>query len=239
MKSVNFETPEHEHEFEAQPGLPEPLPTGERMLWQGSPDWRAMARRVFHLRGLALYFGVILTLRAGFVMSDGGGVRDAAVAALWLLPLTLLAIGIALLMAWLTSSLTVYTLTDKRVVMRIGIVLSLTLNLPLKRIAAAGLRQHGDGHGDIPLTLREGDKIAYVHLWPHARPWRLARPEPMLRCLPDAERVGELLTTAWARANSVTAGSAPSRAGTPGVAAAPAAPGRARVATHEARLAAH
>ncbi|MEY3475503.1 MAG: hypothetical protein RL087_1961, partial [Pseudomonadota bacterium] len=31
----------HEHEFEAAPGLPAPLPVGERILWQGAPQWRA------------------------------------------------------------------------------------------------------------------------------------------------------------------------------------------------------
>ena len=33
-----------EHEFEAARGLPELLPAGERVLWQGSPDWRGLAR---------------------------------------------------------------------------------------------------------------------------------------------------------------------------------------------------
>ena len=33
-----------EHEFEAEPGLPEALPRGERLLWRGSPAWRVMAR---------------------------------------------------------------------------------------------------------------------------------------------------------------------------------------------------
>ena len=43
-------------------------------------------------------------------------------------------------MAWLSARNTVYTITDRRVVMRIGIVLTLTFNLPFKRIAAAGLQ---------------------------------------------------------------------------------------------------
>ena len=34
----------HEHEFEAAPGLPEKLPQGERILWQGAPDALALAR---------------------------------------------------------------------------------------------------------------------------------------------------------------------------------------------------
>jgi hypothetical protein len=236
VKPVNFEQPEHEHEFEAQPGLPEPLPVGEQLLWQGSPDWRAMARHVFHIRGLTLYFGAILALRAGFVLADGAGIVAAGVAVLWLLPLVALALGLALLMAWLTSSLTVYTITDKRVVMRIGIVLSLTLNLPLKRIAAAGLHLHPNGRGDIPLTLAGNDKIAFVHLWPHSRPWRLAKPEPMLRCLADAERVAGLLADAWARA---TGAAVAPRASATAPAAAVTSSGRPQRSAAEPRLAAH
>jgi hypothetical protein len=77
-------------------------------------------------------------------------------------------------------------LTNRRVVMRIGIVLTLTFNLPCKRIVGAGLRLDANGSGDLALTLRGEDRIAYLHLWPHARPWKLARPEPMLRSVPQA-----------------------------------------------------
>jgi hypothetical protein len=49
-----------EHEFEAQLGLPEKLPKGESILWQGSPDFKAVALRVFHMRALVIYFGILL-----------------------------------------------------------------------------------------------------------------------------------------------------------------------------------
>ena len=193
----------HEHEFEAAHGLPEPLPAGERILWQGAPDWRVLARKAFHARKLAIYFGVILVLRAATVLSTGGTVAEAAKALLMLAPLVLLAVGASLLMAWLTSRTTVYTITDKRVVMRIGIVLSLTFNLPLRQLATAGLRLDADGNGDIPLTLSGTDTIAFLHLWPHARPWHVARPEPMLRCVPDAALVSRVLAGAWSHATGV------------------------------------
>jgi hypothetical protein len=57
--------------------------------------------------------------------------------------------------------------------MRIGIVLTVTFNLPLKRIQAAGLQPVADGTGDLPLTLGPRDRIAWLHLWPHVRPWKL------------------------------------------------------------------
>lgn len=193
---------EHEHEFESQPGLPEPLPAGERLLWQGGPDWRDLAVHAFHARKVAIYFAAILLLRGGFVLADDQGVVRALVAMAWLLPLAAFAVGTLLALAWLTARTTVYTITSRRVVMRIGIVLTLTFNLPLRCIGAAGLRLDRNGRGDIPLTLAGSDRIAWVHLWPHARPWSISRPQPMLRAVSNASAVAQLLTTAWSQARS-------------------------------------
>jgi hypothetical protein len=30
-------------------------------------------------------------------------------------------------------------------------------------------------------------------LWPHVRPWHAKRPQPALRCIPDAERVARMI----------------------------------------------
>lgn len=190
----------HEHEYEPQRGLPEALPAGETLLWQGSPDFRAMARRVFHVRKLVAYFALMLALRGIVAYADGATAIDALVSAAWLLPLAAIGLGLVTLIAWLSARGTVYTLTDKRVVMRIGIVLTVTYNLPLQRIARADLSLMADGHGDIALALAGKDRIAWMQLWPHARPWRLARPEPSLRAVPQATQVAQRLTEAWSAA---------------------------------------
>lgn len=205
----------HEHEFEPQFGLPEKLPEGERILWQGAPDWRAMALRVFHLRKLALYFAIILALRAANALYDGGSAATAAMSVAVALPWCLLALAMFTGLAWMSARSTAYTITDRRVVMRVGIVLSLTFNLPLRRIDGAGLRMLSGGVGDIPLQLLRGERIAYLHLWPHARPWQLRQPEPMLRCVPDAEAVAKLLREAWAACTGVAAMPAAAAAPTP------------------------
>jgi hypothetical protein len=208
----------HEHEFEPQRGLPETLPKDETLLWQGSPGWRMLARRAFHLRKLALYFAAMVLLRAAFVYHDTGSLAAALRAAPAPMALAAVALGLVLLLAWLSARSTVYTITDKRVVMRIGIVLTLTFNIPFKRIASAGLHLESDGSGDLPLMLLPPDRIAYLHLWPHARPWRLGRPEPMLRSVPEAASVARLLTQAWSEATGLAAEPRavpePSRAGT-------------------------
>jgi hypothetical protein len=187
-----------EHDFEPVPGLPEPLPSGERMLWQGAPDTRVLALRVFHVRKVAVYFAVVGGLQIASALADGEGLREALGGLALLVSVAVLAIGLLVLFAHLSARSTLYTITDRRVVMRVGIVLTMTFNLPFTRIASAGLRLHRDGSGDLPLELREAS-IGYAHLWPHARPWRLAKPEPMLRCVPDALRVGRLLADAWAQ----------------------------------------
>ena len=195
----------HEHEFEAAHGLPEPLPAGEHILWQGSPGFAAMAMRCFHVRTVAYYFAAILILRAIFAGSESGSLAQAGIAVVWLLPPVVLALSMLTLMAWLSSRTTVYTITDRRVVMRIGIVLSLTFNLPYSRIVSADARLKSGVDGDIALALGDSEQIAYVHLWPHARPWKIRRTEPMLRCVPDTAAVAQVLADAWRTAHGLTA----------------------------------
>ncbi len=206
---------QHEHEFEPVHGLPEPLPAGERVIWQGSPDWRHLARRAFHLRKLGLYFTLILLLRAAEGWRQGETALSFVKSMSGLGLLVALALGTIAFLAWLSARTTVYTLTDRRVVMRVGIVLSLSMNLPYKRIVAADLRRTGEGPADVVLRLTPGDKIAYLHLWPHARPWRLAQPEPMLRSLADAPQVAQLLAQAWSQAHGRAVQASPARVPAP------------------------
>jgi hypothetical protein len=195
----------HEHDFEPQYGLPEALPADEKLLWQGSPLARAVALEVFHVRKLAIYFALLIALRALFLWDDGAGFADIGAALLWPLVLAALCLAGFSFLARRTAETTVYTITSKRVVMRIGIVLNVTYNLPFKRIVAAGMHRHADGHGDIPLALQRGERIAILQLWPHARPWRLRQPEPMLRCVPDVAAVAAVLSAAWSAVNGMAA----------------------------------
>ncbi|WP_291012653.1 photosynthetic complex putative assembly protein PuhB [Hydrogenophaga sp.] len=189
----------HEHEFEAAPGLPEPLPKGERLLWQGSPNWVQLALHAFHVRKLALYFVAMLAVQWLYLLGD----PQAALLRPLLTSVVMasLALGLLCLTAWFSARTTLYSLTDRRVIMRVGIVLTLTFNLPLRQIAGASIKPYADGQGDIAIALKGEDRIAWLNLWPHARPWQLKRPEPSLRCLPDAAAVAARLQTAWQLAN--------------------------------------
>ncbi len=190
-------------------GIDEPLPEGERLLWQGAPSWRSLARHAFHVRKVAIYFAVLLAWRVASGLADGESALTLAVAALWFGLLALAGLAVLAVLAWASARTSIYAITSRRVVMRIGVALPMTVNLPLHRLAAAALRRYRDGTGDIPLALRGNDRIAWLHLWPHVRPWRLARPEPMLRSVPDAARVARILADATAAAADIKPANAP------------------------------
>jgi hypothetical protein len=185
-----------EHENEPVPGLPERLPDGETVLWQGAPRWAALALRAFHVRAIAFYFVALALWGAASAAADGAGVGDLALNALWLALVASLPIGLLLGISMLAARTTLYTVTNRRLVMRVGVALPMAVNIPLGAVLSAGLRRCADGTGDIVLSLLPSHRASFVALWPHARPWRFRKPQPMLRGLPDAEAAAEALATA-------------------------------------------
>ncbi len=187
-----------EHENEPVLGLPERLPEGEAVLWQGAPSRASLRRRALHVPMLALYFGLLSVARGVATWMDGTPVASAAFDALWLALPASVVIAFLSAFAWFTVRTTVYTITNRRVVMRIGVALSMTVNIPFSRIEAAALKVNADGTGDLSLRLAEANNIAYIFLWPHVRPWHFSRAEPTLRAIPQVEAVAQTLARALA-----------------------------------------
>jgi len=187
----------HEFEFEPQFGLPERLPSDEFIVWQGAPDVAALAFSAFHFKKLALYFAVLIVVCAWPALQDGAGFMAVFLAIKWIAPLAIIAMATVWMLAYFTARTTVYTITNKRVVMRLGIVLTVSFNLPLMQLACADVRVLQNGFGDITLALKGADRIGWVHLWPSVRPWRITKPEPTLRAVPDVQTVAAQLRNAW------------------------------------------
>ena len=184
-------------DFAVEPirGLPELPPEGESILWQGSPDWRALALEAFGIRAVAAYFVAIALWRAVAVGAEKGvvyGVERATP----LLVLGLIAIGLLLIVAYVQAKATVYTITNRRVAMRIGAALTVTLNLPYRWIGTADLKRGPWGTGTVAMRLQGTTRLSYLVCWPHVRPWRISRTEPALRAIPEAEKVGRILAEA-------------------------------------------
>ena len=169
---------------------------GERVLWQGRPNWHALARDVLHLRWVALYLALFLIYGAYTDRCQGLGPIATLMAGLPLLVLSLAMLGACAGFAWACVRTTRYTITTERCILSYGMALTATLSLPLRRIAMVSAAIHADGSGDIPLMLKPGRKVAFLKLWPHARPWRFQRPQPMLRGVQDATHVATLLSQA-------------------------------------------
>jgi hypothetical protein len=204
----------HEYEFEPQFGLPERLPADEFIVWQGSPDAGALASAAFHIKKLAIYFMLLMAACAWPALDAGAGAMAVLQAIKWIAPITLIGLASVWMLAYMTARTTVYTLTNKRVVMRLGIVLTVSFNLPLKQIASADVRLLEGGFGDITLALEGSDRIAWVHLWPSVRPWRITKPEPTLRAIPNVQEVSVKLRDAWTQATGRAANATPSAQGT-------------------------
>lgn len=185
-----------EHDDEPIPGLPAVPPEGERILWQGSPNWRGLALRSFHVRKVAFYFAVLVAWTGVSGAHDGNAAGAVLTDMAMLLPLGAAGVALLALFGWMYARTTIFTITSRRVVMRFGIALPMTVNLPFKQIEGAELRRCTDGTGDLALQLAKGNRAAYFHIWPFVRPWRITRPQPLLRALVRADEVAETLAQA-------------------------------------------
>jgi hypothetical protein len=189
-----------EYDHEPVRGLPEFLPEGEHILWQGAPDWKYLALSALHIRLAAAYFAVV----ACWALAKG-----SASGALWAVLLGVALIGLLALFAWGVGRTAVYTLTDKRIVLRVGVALNKCINLPLTEIESANLKTLGQGHGSIALQLKGMPRLGYWMIWPHARSLRIIRPQPMLRAIPDAVHVSQMLFKAAQKVQPVAPVAAP------------------------------
>lgn len=190
----------NEHDGEPIRGLPGHLPAGEHILWQGAPDWRVLAKSALHVQWIALYFAALIVWNLISALMRGEPGLSVLSQVVISVAVGAACLGLLVGYAWLNARTTVYTLTNRRFVLRHGVALSKCFNIPYATVASAGLKVDAQGNGDIPLALAGDAKIAYPHLWPHARPWKFGNPEPMMRAVPDAAAVAERLGQALQQA---------------------------------------
>ncbi|KAA9006878.1 photosynthetic complex putative assembly protein PuhB [Histidinibacterium aquaticum] len=186
----------HHDDFNFEPvrGLPAALPPDEHILWQGAPSAWRLAREAFVMDWVALYFVLVAVWRVG-VSSTLVSVSVALAHGIPFLVMGLVACAILYGLAWMQARSTVYTLTNKRVALRIGAALTMTLNVPYVQIGNAHLQTRRDGTGTLAFETIGDARISYLMSWPHVRPWHI-RTQPALRCIPDAARVSEIFAEA-------------------------------------------
>jgi hypothetical protein len=184
--------------FEPIRGLPAVLPAGETLLWQGSPDWKRLAVRAYYVRTVGLYFVALALFRLGFGVTHGHAPSAILVSCAFLLALGGVAMGVLSFLAYLTGRSTVYSITSRRVLLRHGIAVPMTMNIPFTLIEAVGLKTYADGTGEIAFGLAKDERVGYLITWPHLRPGHITRPQPSFRALVDARQAAEILAAALA-----------------------------------------
>jgi hypothetical protein len=162
-------------------GTPAP---DEKVLWKGRPDTALLARTAFHAHKAGLYMAVLAVI--GVALGNTGAALFAAGTGVVL-------VALLYMLAWFSARSTLYILTDVRMIMRIGMAIETRINVPLKQVKAAHLRPRPGGHGDIALEVGGERLLGHVLLWPHVRPWHYAMPQPMLRAVPDAAALAQMI----------------------------------------------
>lgn len=172
-------------------GTPQP---DEAVLWKGRPQVALLARTAFHTRTLGLYMAGLTVIAFAMGKTDAALVAAVLGAAL---------IGLLYVLAWASARSTLYILTDTRMIMRIGMAIETRINIPLKQVTAAHLRMRGTDHGDIAFELSGDRLLGNLLLWPHVRPWHYAMPQPMLRAVPEAAHVAQIIAETRARFGAI------------------------------------
>lgn len=176
-------------------GLPERLPEGEKVLWQGRPSAMALALNAFRLRWVIGYFVVLTVFRLANLSSTAGtpdqmtGVLTSSMA------FGVLSVVLILGLSYAMSRAAVFTITSERVVMRFGAAIRKYVNVPYSKMVGAQLKRKGLRVGDISMHL-EGNCPAYLHLWPFVRPFKYSKPHPMMRGIKDPDTVAQILARA-------------------------------------------
>ena len=172
--------------------LPEELPPDENVLWQGAPGWWPLTRSL-HLGVVAVYFGALLAWYVADKVLKG--VHGSWHELLLLTGLASVPPLLLLVYAWLVARTTSYTLTTRRLVVQVGVALPISFNIPYACIEAASLRPRRGGAGDIAISLLASKRLSYVALWPHVRGGHAGSgAEPVLRAVPDVQRIGRMLS---------------------------------------------
>lgn len=178
------------------PGIPEALHADERIVWQGKPKALRLAVQTLHVRLIFVCFALFTVWRLSTIVSRGGADQEALYVALIASLAGVFGAGILIGLGVAMAQSTIYTITDKRIILRHGVTIRKYVNIPFEAVQTARLKVGRTHTGSIALATSDTTRVPYLHLWPHVRPWKLLRPETMMRAIPDVEHVADILCTA-------------------------------------------
>lgn len=187
---------EQEGPDETSPGLPAPLPKGERVIWRGRPSGLSLAVRAFHIRFVTAYFIIAGAWAAANLSATGAATGDAVGAFIRSLAAGAMVVGLLTGIAYLMAGAAIFTVTNKRVFLRYGAGIRKYVNIPFAHVAGVRIGRYGKGYGDLVFETGDEATPPYLHLWPFVRPLSFRNPQPMLRSLPNVDDAAKALSTA-------------------------------------------
>jgi Bacterial PH domain len=177
-------------------GLPDHLPEGERLIWQGKPDWKHLAIGAFHIRKVVIYFVAIIVGQGVYKLLHGATSLEAVKSIPIIAALGLIACSMLLAWAFASAKTSHYTLTNKRCLMKVGLALPVIINIPFRQVDGVAFATTSGTCGNICFKTAGETRLAYLMLWPHCKPWHMAKPQPAFRDIPDVELVAQKLAFA-------------------------------------------
>jgi hypothetical protein len=193
---MSFFHDEEDGPAEPVKGLPEALPEGETILWQGRPSALALAIGAFRLRWVFGYFIVMSLYRVANLSANDAAASQINEAVLGSLVFCTAAVALILGLSFAMSRAALFTITNDRVVLRYGAAIRKYVNVPFSKMTGAQLKRRSARVGDISLQLDGPGQPPYLKLWPFARPFKYSRPEPTLRGMENAEEIAQILARA-------------------------------------------
>lgn len=184
-------------DFHSEPikGLPEKLPENEVILWQGRPNTWALTKDALNFWWIMGYFAILALWRFITAM-DQMPLGQAFAISMPFLVMGAIVGALLFVVALIQARTTVYTITNRRVAMRVGAALTVTFNIPFTQIENASLGVTKSGHGNLALQTLGETRFSYLVAWPHVRPWHFGKTQPTLRAIPDAKEVANILAQA-------------------------------------------
>lgn len=173
------------------------LPAGERVLWSGAPDQRALARYLLRERWVLGFVAFSFAIGAADAWQHPTDTIPRLIGVgILSLVLALVAVVSIRLFAWRLAKTSSYVITDKRVFFNIGIVLRADANVPYSIVEDVDLRRRADGSADLIISLTGEQEIPWLLLFPHMV-WRGGRRgRPTFRALREPDVASELLVNA-------------------------------------------
>jgi Bacterial PH domain len=77
--------------------------------------------------------------------------------------------------------------------MKIGLALPVIINIPFRQVDGVAFAATSKTYGNICFKTGGGTRLAYLMLWPHCKPWHMAKPQPAFRDIPEVEAVAQRL----------------------------------------------